>query len=183
MGRWSGQRSETSARVVRHRGGLPGFSDLPGSAKPHGLTRSGSFAAKMPRPVYPAESRRIPWFQGVTGARLARTRRPAASRRTAIVLLLERHHVEDAESLVAAGDDLLAGPDHLREVGLTAIVPVGRVEPVPDTSPPSGAGRRGEPSSAKGGLARPPFATAAGTRPHNQTEGISSVARRRCLSS
>ena len=34
---------------------------------------------------------------------------------------------------------------------------------------------------AKGGLARPPFATAAGSWPHNRTEGISSVARRRCL--
>jgi hypothetical protein len=35
----------------------------------------------------------------------------------------------------------------------------------------------GEPSCAKGGLARPPFATAAGSWPHNQTEGISSVAK------
>ena len=45
-----------------------------------------------------------------------------------LVLLLEPDDVEDAEPLVAAGDDLLAGLDHHRVGRLSEIVPVRRME-------------------------------------------------------
>jgi hypothetical protein len=48
------------------------------------------------------------------------------------VLRLDRDEVEDAEALVVAGDDLLARLDHLRVGRLAEIVPVQRVEPVPE---------------------------------------------------
>jgi hypothetical protein len=55
---------------------------------------------------------------------------------------LERHHVEHAEALVGASDDLLARVNHLRIGRLTEIVPVGRMEPVAENlSSDPGRGR------------------------------------------
>jgi hypothetical protein len=58
--------------------------------------------------------------------------RPEEPDERRLVLLLERDDRKDAEAPGVADEDLLPRPDHHRVGRLAEVVPVGRVEPVPE---------------------------------------------------
>src|SRR5262249_33741036 len=69
--------------AYRSRTGVLGFADPPGVSASRTIERNLRPCRGKHPLGYPAEHRRIPLFQGVTGAQLAHTQRSSTSRRTA----------------------------------------------------------------------------------------------------